>query len=122
MEKITRKVALEVAIKTLEGANVEAKDEVIAKLNGMIEALEKKSGSASTKPTAKQVENAGIKSTVLEVLKGTTAPKTITELLEMSPDFEGMSNQRMTALVNQLVREGSVLRNKEGRKSVFSAA
>lgn len=96
--------------------------DVSDKLSALVAQLEKRSNSATRKPTAKQTENASLKETIQQSLANHGSPATITELLENYGDFEGVSNQRLTALMSQLVREGVVTRGKEGRKSVFSLA
>ena len=83
-----------------------------------IELLDKK--SASKKPTKTQEMNEGLKETILTVLsdKGMTA----SEVLASSTEFSGLSNQKIAALLSQLVKEGKVIKNTDKKKSVFTLA
>jgi predicted transcriptional regulator len=83
-----------------------------------LELLAKKN-SADKKPTKVQVENEGIKDTILD---GMEVGKlyTITDLIKSIPEIAELSNQRVSALVRQLVADGSVVRTEEKRKAYFS--
>ena len=82
-----------------------------------IELLEKKN-AADKKPTAQQKENDGIKDAVLN---GMTDNRmyTITELIKEIPECADLTNQRVSALVRQLVAEDKVERFEEKRKAYF---
>jgi hypothetical protein len=83
-----------------------------------IELLDKK--SASKKPTKTQEMNEDLKATILTVLsdEGMTA----SEVLASSTEFSGLSNQKITALLGQLIKEGKVIKNTDKKKSVFTLA
>lgn len=83
-----------------------------------LELLAKKN-SADKKPTKVQVENEGIKSEILEGMEVGKA-YTITDLIKEVPAIAELSNQRVSALVRQLVADGSVVRNEEKRKAYFT--
>ena len=129
MMKLTKKVALEVAISALSISEVKefhmagseevfTAEEVIEKLLGMAQALEAKS-NAPKKPTKVQEANEGIKAHIAEVLVGQT-PKTISEIMALSETLGAMSNQKVSALVGQMVKAGSLVRTEEKRKAFFS--
>lgn len=102
-KKLTNKMALEIAINTIEKAEVKgnySKAEIVEKLNTMIIQLEKKSGS-DRKPTAKQAENEGYKTLILEHL--TSERETVTDIMKAIPEFADFSNQKVAALVKQLL-------------------
>lgn len=81
-----------------------------------IEQLDKKSSTGEKKPTATQVANEKLKVELLEVMEPNMV-YTITDLTKM---FEvEISNQKMSALVRQLVLEGKVKRFEEKRKAYF---
>ena len=90
----------------------------IAFIDHELELLTKKN-SAEKKPTAVQVANEGIKA---EILEGMEVGKkyTITDLMKSVPACAELSNQRVSALVRQLVTDGSVERTEEKRKAYFS--
>lgn len=86
-----------------------------------IELLAKKN-SAEKKPTAQQEANAVIKANVLTVLAD-GEKRTVSDLLKMVPDLpDTMTNQRMSALVRQMVESGEVVRTEDKRKAYFSKA
>ena len=92
----------------------------IAFIDHEIELLEKKN-SADKKPTAQQVAN---KSTQEAILSYMEAGKkyTITDLIKSVPECADMTNQRVSALVRQMVLDGSVVREEDKRKAYFSKA
>ena len=87
-------------------------------INHELELLAKKN-SADKKPTKVQVENEGIKAEILEGMEVGKA-YTITDLIKEVPAVAELSNQRVSALVRQLVADGSVVRNEEKRKAYFT--
>jgi hypothetical protein len=92
--------------------------DLVAFIDHEIELLQKK--SASKKPTKTQEANEGIKTVILEVLndEGMTA----SEVLSASTEFEGMSNQKISALLNQLVKDEKVVKFLDKKKSLFKLA
>ena len=82
-----------------------------------IESLKKKN-STNGKPTAQQVENVKIKEIILDsMVEG--ASYTITDMIK---NFEGLSdltNQRVSALVNQMVADNLIEKIVDKRKSYF---
>ena len=78
-----------------------------------------KKNSAEKKPTAVQVANEGIKTDILEAMES-GKKYTITDLMKSVDACADLSNQRVSALVRQLVTEGSVERTEEKRKAYFS--
>lgn len=82
-----------------------------------IELLEKKN-AADKKPTAQQVAN---KSTQDAIYEGMESGKlyTITDLIKTIPECADMTNQRVSALVRQMVVDGKVERTEDKRKAYF---
>ena len=80
-----------------------------------IELLDKRN-SGEKKPTATQIENEKIKVDLIEAMEPNMV-YTITDLTKLF-DVE-ISNQKMSALVKQLVLEGKVKRFEEKRKAYF---
>ena len=81
-----------------------------------LELLAKKN-SAEKKPTAQQAENEAIKETILENL---TSRMTISEMQKSIPDLAEYSNQKISALMRQLILDGLVEKVEDKRKSYFS--
>ena len=81
-----------------------------------LELLAKKN-SAEKKPTAPLAENEAIKETTHENL---TSCMTISEMQKSIPDLAEYSNQKISALMRQLILEGLVKKVEDKRKSYFS--
>ena len=117
-KKITKKDN----IKGLLALNeVKANKQYVDFLNHELELLEKKAGYKSDKPTAKQVENTSIKDGILAAMvKG--EKYRITDMLKQFECCAELSNQRVSALVRQLLAEGKVERFEEKRVAYFALA
>jgi hypothetical protein len=83
-----------------------------------IELLTKKN-SAEKKPTAQQTANEGIKSAIVEGMEPNRL-YTVTEIIKSIPVCADMTNQRVSALLRQLVECGKVKRTEDKRKAYFS--
>ena len=99
-------------------ANHNLSADEIAFIDHELELLAKKN-SAEKKPTAVQVANEGIKANILDGME-IGKKYTITDLMKEIPACAELSNQRVSALVRQLVADGSVERAEEKRKAYFS--
>lgn len=93
-------------------------------INHEIELLDKKN-SGEKKLTPQQTENETIKATILELM--TADPNrlfSIGELLKETPNLpEGMTSQRMTAIVRQMYStDHTAVRVEEKRKAYFKLA
>lgn len=110
--KMTNRKALEYVLE-----NCETPKEVSEKLIAMISALDKKN-SATRKPTAAQLENEKFKELILSVVseKGMT----VTDILKAVPEFDGFSNQKVSALVRQLVQSEKLAKQEIKGRSYFS--
>ena len=122
MTKLTKKVALSYAVAVLTDTEFKtefSKDEIVAKLNEMIDGLDKKA-TGEKKLTDQQVANMGFKTDILAYLADGQA-KTATEILRGIPTFpEDMSNQRVSQLLRQLILDGKVCKDTVKGKTVFS--
>ena len=111
--KITYATAIDFAINTIDN------EEVIEKLSALKAQLAKKS-SAERKPTATQRENVGFKDAIVSALGD--GKYTITDIIKSVPEVSALSNQRVSALVRQLVADGILKREEIKRKAYFSLA
>ena len=84
--------------------------EMVAFIDHEIELLNKKA-STSKKPTKTQIENDGFKAEIVTYLTSADAPKNIKELQAEMPSLNGLTNQRITHLLTDLVKSGTI--NKE---------
>jgi DNA-binding HxlR family transcriptional regulator len=98
-------------------ANHNLSADEIAFIDHELELLAKKN-SAEKKPTAVQVANEGIKADILDGME-IGKKYTITDLMKEIPACAELSNQRVSALVRQLVTDGAVERTEEKRKAYF---
>ena len=89
-------------------------------INHEIELLDRKN-SAERKPTAKQNENSVLKSAIVDEMES-DMKYTISEMLKVLPSCADLTNQRVSAVVRQLVADGAVVRTEEKRKAYFSLA
>ena len=71
------------------------------------------------KPTKVQAENETYKADIVNALsdKGVT----VSELIKTVPSLADFSNQKVTALIRQLVLEGKAVKETDGKKTVFKA-
>ena len=113
MTKITYVSALDVV---LNGEPMT--DEVREKLEALKASIAKKN-TAERKPTATQKANEDFKVAILEGLESGKA-YTITDIIKSVEAVSDLSNQRVSAIVRQLVESGSLVREEVKRKAYFS--
>ena len=84
--------------------------EMVAFIDHEVELLNRKSGG-QRKPTKTQLENAEFKATIVAHLAEVGTPKAIKELQAEIPEIAGLTNQRITHMLTDLVKDGTL--NKE---------
>jgi hypothetical protein len=94
-------------------------DEHKAFLEGRIAQLEKKSSAKSDKPTATQKANAELKDKILAEMEYGKS-YTISEMLKALPSCADLSNQKVSAVCNQMVKDGLMTKAEDKRKSYFA--
>ena len=99
-------------------ANYDLTAEEIKFIDHELDLLAKKN-NGEKKPTATQTANVGIKSAILAGME-VGKKYTITDLMKSIPEIAELSNQRVSALVRQLIDSGEVERTEEKRKAYFS--
>lgn len=85
-----------------------------------LELLAKKN-SAEKKPTAQQVANDAVKTAIAEGMERNRL-YTVTEVIKSVPACADMTNQRVSALLRQMVDAGTIVRTEEKRKAYFQLA
>lgn len=75
--------------------------------------------STSTKPTKRQLENQDIKVKIADVL--TDKGQTVTEILE-TLNIKGLSNQRVSALLRQMIDENIATKEIVKGRAMFTIA
>lgn len=84
-------------------------------------ALLEKKNSAEKKPTKTQVENAGIKEAILDyMVEGTRY--TVTEIIKGCDECNDLTNQKVSAILRQMVNENVIIKVEDKRKSYFELA
>ena len=78
-------------------------EEMVAFINHEIELLDRKSASPK-KPTKTQIENDGFKAEIVAYLIEVDTPKTIREMQAEIPSLSGLTNQRITHMLTDLVK------------------
>lgn len=86
-------------------------------INHELELLSKKN-STDKKPTATQQANNTLKEAIIDLLVDGN-PYTVSQIIKEVPECAGLSNQKVSALMVQLVNEGQVEKVIEKRVSYF---
>ena len=98
---------------------VKANPIYVAYLENELALLDKK--AQNKKATKTQEQNVGIKATILKVL-ATIGSGTVTDIQNGNEELSALSNQKVSALVRQLVESGEVVKTTDKKKSIFSLA
>lgn len=114
--KLTNAMALTTAIEILSTDSQHA--EVVEKLQKMLVQTQKKN-SSERKLTATQTENIALKEAIICSLE-LGKKYTITDIMKTCKEVEGLSNQRVSAIVRQLKDSGELVREEIKRKAYFS--
>ena len=96
---------------------VKANPTYMAYLENELALLDKK--AQNKKATKTQEQNVGIKATILKVL-ATIGSGTVTDIQNGNEELSVLSNQKVSALVRQLVESGEVVKTTDKKKSIFS--
>jgi hypothetical protein len=85
-----------------------------------IEITQKKNANRgeNAKPTKTQLENEGIKGVILSALS--TTPMSITDLLKSNAELAGYTNQKISALLTQLLKAEAVVRTEVKGKAHYA--
>ena len=114
-KKITQKMALNYVLE-----NCELPKDINDKLVAMLAQVEKKAAGGSKSMTATQKANAELAVAIVEDMEENRL-YTITEMLKTLDCLksEDYTNQKISSIVSNLVKEGKVERISEKRKSYF---
>lgn len=119
MQKMTIADKFDEVVKALDGEETTLSiEELVDFIYDRKEKAQKK--ASNRKPTATQKENEGIKDTILGVLS--TEGKTVSEIMASDDALAGLSNQKVSALLRQLVLAEKVVKTKDGKRALFSVA
>ncbi len=98
-------------------AEVQADAGMVEFIQHEIELLERKN-SSDKKPTAQQAVNNDIKSAIAEGMEPNRL-YTVTEIIKEIPTCHELTNQRVSALLRQMILDNIVVKVEEKRKSFF---
>ena len=98
---------------------IKANPTYVAYLENELALLNKK--AQNKKATKTQEQNVSIKATILEAL-ATIGKGTVTDIQNGNAELSALSNQKVSALVRQLVESGEVVKTVDKKKSIFSLA
>lgn len=117
---MTYAMALDTAINFLN-ENIQYGDDfsaTVEKLTALKEQLAKR-GSSKT-PTKTQKANEEVKAVIINVLTDTNEKMTVTEMLA-DEHLSGYTNQKISALLRQMIESGKVTKTIENKKAYFKA-
>ena len=96
-------------------------EEHVAFIEHELELLEKKGSNKSGKMTATQVANEKLKGDIVEFMED-GATHSIADIMAGVETLNGLTNQKVSALMKQLTDAGAVIRTTEKRKAYFTKA
>ena len=94
------------------------RNDIVEFAEGRIAVLDRK--AENKKPTKTQEENEVLKGVILATL--TNEGVTVTDLQSKSDELSALSNQRVSALLRQMIADGKVVKTIDKKKSYFSLA
>ena len=123
-KKITLKENYERLAKVVEGASIEevTKKELLTFIDSRIEQINKKATAPRKADTEKAQENEKLAQAMLDILASNDKPMTVTEIMQASNDFVGITNQRLTAIMTKLKNDGTVARVMDKKSAKYKLA
>ena len=118
-KKITKKMVVEMM---LADSNIKNNEVYVAYLKNELELLKKK--SENKKATKNQTENVEIKAVIIEVLgrigKGRAGEIQLAVQATDKEKYATLTNQRTSAILKQMIDEGTVVKTVDKKVSTFS--
>ncbi len=96
--------------------------EVVEFCNHEVELLDNRKSSGKKSLTATQKANVAVKESIVEALGAIEGGVTVSELITSATALNGYTNQKVSALLRQLIDEGKVVKTIEGKKAYFALA
>ena len=116
-KKMTKREYFNAIKAILEAAE---QDEMVKFIDHEIELLDKKANRKSDKPTATQIANEELKGVLSEVLSEVEG-KTVTDLIKSDARLSELSNQKVSALLRLMIKDGTAKSEKDKKKTLFYA-
>lgn len=117
VKKVTKK---EMFGRLIELAQENERTDLVEFCEREIDLLNKKASASGQSKT--QAENEKIKVVIAEELTRLARAVTISELQKESTELENFSNQKLSALLKQMVESGTVTRVVDKKKTMFKIA
>jgi len=102
-------------------AEVAANEEMMTFINHEIDLLDARKNNKSKGMTKTQKANEEVKAVIADVLAETGEKMTVTEMLA-DERLSGFTNQKISALLRQMVEAGKIVKTIEGKKAHFAVA
>lgn len=119
MKKMTKREKFELLLTIAE---VQENEMLVEFINHELELLAKKNASGTLrKPTKTQIENENLIEVIFAKLQATGEAMTISEIQANDEMLEGLTNQKMSALLKKLVDSQKVEKYIEKKKTYFKA-
>lgn len=115
MEKKMTKKEMFAMIMALD--EVQANEEMVNFIQHEIDLLDKKSASKSKKSVEKSTEDERLKDIIFSVL--TSDGMTSTEVWRSSTEFADLSGQKITYLLNAMVKDNKIGKKKDKKSTLF---
>lgn len=120
--KLTKRDYFKMLAGVVENSGIDNREELQAFINHELELLDKKSASRGTATTAKQKENEDLKEYIIGALTEINRAVTITELQAEDARLGELTNQKISAMLKQLVDNNQVTKVVDKKKSYFKIA
>lgn len=112
-EKMTNSKALAFILE-----NYDLPTEVSEKIVNIKASIDKKASNKSSKPSAKQIENANLSNVIYETILG-LEPMTVTDIIKTVPELAGLSTQRVRPMLSDKARfENTTVKGKSLYKAI----
>ena len=113
-KKMTQKEMFNEIITFAQAGN---RQDIVEFCRSRIAVLDKKSENRTQTKTQK--ENAELSKIILEVLKG-SKPMTVTEIQSKNEILGSLNNQKVSAILRNMVKAGTVTKDTSTKKTLFS--
>ena len=115
-KKMTKATAWNIVLSIVEKSDHPQAEELVEKINHELELLAKKN-SGEKKPTAEQKKNEVLKTSIVDEMEENRL-YSITEMIKELPSCEGLTNQKVSAMVRSLIPQ-YIERIEDKRKAYF---